>query len=315
MGKLKQLLDKEQVLILDGPLGTELEELGYDISGKLWSAKYLLEDPNLIKTIHQTYLEAGADLLTSASYQATIPGLIEAGLNQTEAEKIITSTVSLAQDARTAFWQSLTDDQKAQRPHPLVLGDVGPYAAYLANGSEYSGDYGEVDLDTLKEFHRPRIQLLVDAGSDALALETIPNTLEVTALLQLLAEDFPQVDTYLSLTSPDGKHLPDGTSLTAIAEQVNQSPQVLVIGINCSSPLIITEALTALRQGTDKPFIVYPNSGEIYDGQTQTWSQATDKRLTPSDFAKNWQKAGAQLIGGCCRTRPEDIKNLSKLLR
>ena len=191
MGTFKELLEKQDVLILHGALGTELEALGYDISGKLWSAKYLLEKPSIIQDIHETYIAAGADLVTTSSYQATLPGLQEAGLSEAEARAVIAQTVDLAKAARDRVWQSLSEAEKSKRPYPLISGDVGPYAAYLANASEYTGDYGKISKEGLKDFHRPRIAILLEQGVDLLALETIPNALEAEALVELLAEEFP----------------------------------------------------------------------------------------------------------------------------
>ena len=162
MAIFKDYLENKSPLILHGALGTEMESLGYDISGKLWSAKYLLEKPEVIQKIHETYVAAGADLITTSSYQATLPGLMEAGLTEKEAEQIIVLTVQLAKNARDKVWVALDETEKAKRPYPLISGDVGPYAAYLANGSEYSGDYGQITIEELKEFHRPRIQILLD---------------------------------------------------------------------------------------------------------------------------------------------------------
>ena len=175
MAIFKDYLENKSPLILHGALGTEMESLGYDISGKLWSAKYLLDKPEVIQKIHETYVAAGSDLITTSSYQATLPGLIDAGLTEKEAEQIIALTVQLAKAARDKVWGALDETEKAKRPYPLISGDVGPYAAYLANGSEYSGDYGQITTEALKEFHRPRIQILLNQGVDLLALETIPN--------------------------------------------------------------------------------------------------------------------------------------------
>lgn len=147
MAIFKDYLENKSPLILHGALGTEMESLGYDISGKLWSAKYLLEKPEVIQKIHETYVAAGADLITTSSYQATLPGLIDVGLNEKEAEQIIALTVQLAKNARDKVWATLDDSEKANRPYPLISGDVGPYAAYLANGSEYTGDYGQITIE------------------------------------------------------------------------------------------------------------------------------------------------------------------------
>ena len=212
MATFKDYLENKSPLILHGALGTEMESLGYDISGKLWSAKYLFEKPEVIQEIHETYVAAGADLITTSSYQATLPGLMEAGLTEKEAEQIIVLTVQLAKNARDKVWTTLDETEKAKRPYPLISGDVGPYAAYLANGSEYSGDYGQITIEELKDFHRPRIQILLDQGVDLLALETIPNRLEALALIELLAEEFPESEAYLSFTVQESGTISDGTS-------------------------------------------------------------------------------------------------------
>ena len=243
MAIFKDYLENKSPLILHGALGTEMESLGYDISGKLWSAKYLLEKPEVIQKIHETYVAAGSDLITTSSYQATLPGLIDAGLTKEEAEQIIALTVQLAKDARDKVWATLDETEKAKRPYPLISGDVGPYAAYLANGSEYTGDYGQITIKELKEFHRPRIQILLDQGVDLLALETIPNRLEAQALIELLAEEFPEAEAYISFTVQEPGTISDGTSLDEIAQLVGQSDQILALGINCSSPLLYNQAL------------------------------------------------------------------------
>ncbi len=316
MGTFKELLEKQDVLILHGALGTELEALGYDISGKLWSAKYLLEEPSIIQDIHETYIAAGADLVTTSSYQATLPGLQEVGLSEAEARTVIAQTVDLAKAARDRIWASISDAEKSKRPYPLISGDVGPYAAYLANGSEYTGDYGKISKEELKDFHRPRIAILIDQGVDLLALETIPNALEAAALVELLAEEFPQVEAYISFTIQESSSISDGTSLEAMVELVDTSKQILALGINCSSPLLFDAALEKLASLTNKYLVTYPNSGEVYDGQTQTWrpKDVTAKDLV--EHSQDWhEQFQVKILGGCCRTRPNDIKSLYQTFR
>ena len=303
-------------MILHGALGTELEALGYDISGKLWSAKYLLEEPSIIQDIHETYIAAGADLVTTSSYQATLPGLQEAGLSEAEARAIIAQTVALAKDARDKAWQSLSEDEKSKRPYPLISGDVGPYAAYLANGSEYTGDYGKISKEELKDFHRPRIAILLKQGVDLLALETIPNALEAEALVELLAEEFPQVEAYISFTIQESSSISDGTSLEAMVELVDTSKQILALGINCSSPLLFDAALEKLASLTNKYLVTYPNSGEVYDGQTQTWKPKDVTAKNLREHSQAWhEQFQVKILGGCCRTRPNDIKALYQTFR
>lgn len=310
MATFKDYLENNSPLILHGALGTEMEALRYDISGKLWSAKYLLEKSEVIQELHETYVAAGADLITTSSYQATLPGLVEAGLTEKAAEQIIALTVRLAKAARDKVWGALNETEKAKRPYPLISGDVGPYAAYLANGSEYSGDYGKITINELKDFHRPRIQILLDQGVDLLALETIPNRLETQALIELLAEEFPEAEAYMSFTVQIPDAISDGNSLAEMAKLVSQSNQILAVGINCSSPLLYNQALSFL-ENTGKALITYPNSGEVYDGDSQTWKSKDKDALTLVEHSKYWHAHfGVKILGGCCRTRPNDIKAL-----
>ena len=315
MGRLKELLASKQVLILHGPLGTELEEMGYDVSGKLWSAKYLLEKPAVIQELHEIYLNHGSNILTTSTYQATIPGLEEAGLTSEQAVAIIRLTVQLAQQAREQYWQNLDKAQQAASIYPLISGDVGPYAAYLADGSEYTGQYGKVTLEALKAFHRPRIQLFLEQGIDMLALETIPNCLEVQALTALLREEFPQVEAYISFTAQQFGQISDGTPLKQVIAEVEACPQILAVGFNCTKPQLYDGLLTELRKLTDKPLVTYPNSGEIYDGTTQTWHHSHEGESSLVDQTLKWLDLGAQIVGGCCRTRPSEIQALAQAVK
>ncbi|MGX7776110.1 homocysteine S-methyltransferase [Streptococcus pluranimalium] len=314
MGSFKQLIGQEKPVILHGALGTELEARGYDISGNLWSAKFLLDGSEVIQTIHRDYVLAGADIVTTSTYQASLASLVNVGLSVNEAQKLIVKSVSLAKDAREEAWAELSKSEKQGRHYPLISGDVGPYAAYLADGSEYTGEYGEVTKEALKDFHRPRIALFVAEEVDLLALETMPNKLEIKALAELLSEEFPQVEAYLSITSQDGKHLSDGSSLQEVVDVVKKCPQILALGINCSSPSVSEEVLESLSDLTDLPLLAYPNSGEIYDGSTQTWQHGEAGELSVPECHVKWQSQFPHLkiVGGCCRTRPADIARIKK---
>ena len=313
MGAFKDLLEKQDIIILDGALGTELERRGYDVSGRLWSAKYLLENPQILQDLHEAYVRAGSDIITTSSYQASVPALVEEGLSLDKAYELFKETVFLAQAAVKNVWQGLSLDEQ-QRSYPLIAGSVGPYAAYLADGSEYTGDY-HLSEEEFKDFHRPRIQALLDAACDLLALETIPNGAETKALVHLLSEEFPQVEAYLSFTAQTASAISDGTLIEEVGRLAQSSPQVLAVGFNCTAPHLIAPLLEKLKQVCDKPLLSYPNSGEIYNGVTNTWQDNPEQQLCLTDYSQLWKKQGAQLFGGCCRTRPEDIEQLASGLR
>ena len=314
MGKFKDLLEKQEIIILDGALGTELESRGYDVSSKLWSAQYLLDEAQIIRKVHESYVKAGSDIITTSSYQASIPAFIEAGLTPEKAYDLLKETVFLAQKAIENIWKALSPEKQKQWPYPLVAGSVGPYAAYLADGSEYTGDY-QLSEEEFQEFHRPRIQALLEAGCDLLAIETIPNGAEAAAILRLLAEEFPQAEAYLSFVAQSENAISDGTKIEELGNLAQESPQVLAVGFNCTAPHLIAPLLDGLGQVCNKPFLTYPNSGETYNGLTKTWHDDPEQERSLLENSKLWQEQGVQLFGGCCRTRPEDIAQLAKGLK
>lgn len=292
-------LTHTDTLILDGALATELEARGCNLADTLWSAKVLMENPELIYQVHYDYFAAGANVAITASYQATPLGFAARGLDSGQASALIRQSVALAQRAR--------DDYRAASGSEtplLVAGSVGPYGAYLANGAEYRGDYA-LPAAEMKDFHRPRVAALLEAGVDLLACETLPSFGEIQALISLLAE-FPHSSAWFSFTLRDAQQLSDGTPLSKVAEVINAAPQVVAVGLNCVALESVTPALQTLQALTDKPLLVYPNSGEQYDAVSKSWHSAPSG-CTLHDKFPEWQQAGARLIGGCCRTTPQDI--------
>ncbi|PIF20903.1 homocysteine S-methyltransferase [Candidatus Pantoea floridensis] len=296
---IAQALTHTDTLILDGALATELEARGCNLADALWSAKVLMEHPELIYQVHHDYFAAGAHVAITASYQATPQGFAARGLDEAQALALIKQSVQLAQRARDDYRAS-----SASTAPLLVAGSVGPYGAFLANGAEYRGDYA-LPEEEMKAFHRPRVKALLEAGVDLLACETLPSFAEAQALISLLAE-FPDSCAWFSFTLRDAEHISDGTPLSQVAELVNGAPQVLAIGINCVALESVTPALRNLQAQSDKPLLVYPNSGEQYDASSKTWHSAPSGCTLHDKFAE-WQQAGARLIGGCCRTTPQDI--------
>ncbi|WP_075036081.1 homocysteine S-methyltransferase [Halobacillus dabanensis] len=302
---IEEILNQQSVLILDGALATELEAYGCDLDDPLWSAKVLLEHPEAIVQVHKDYFRAGADCAITASYQATVEGFGERGLSEKESVALIKRTVELAREARDEVWEESASSRNFK---PLVAASVGPYGAYLADGSEYTGNY-EVSDEQLIAFHRPRMKALVEAGADLLALETMPSFQEARVLVSLLKE-FRGTYAWLSFTLKNGKEISDGTGLRVCAEGFNGEDQLAAIGVNCSSMETAAEAVQVLSQFTRKPLLMYPNSGEVYDAKTNTWhgDDSSDSFESQSEL---WIERGASIIGGCCRTNPEHIRKLS----
>lgn len=307
---IASILDRYHALVIDGALATELERRGHDLKDPLWSAKILLEQPNAIKQVHHDYFKSGADCAITASYQATIEGFAKRGLNEMEAIALIRRSVQIAIEARDEFWNDQAN--RLGRSKPFVAASVGPYGAFLADGSEYRGNYGLREKE-LMDFHRPRMRALIEAGTEILACETIPCLIEAHAIAKLLKE-FPNATAWVSFSARDEKHVSEGQVFADCVKQLESNTQIAAIGINCTSPKNISSLIHAAKKATDKPILVYPNSGESYDATTNDWD-GHPVHLSFGEQAKEWYAAGARLIGGCCRTTPEDIRVIASWVR
>lgn len=306
---LSQALLKQSPLILDGGLATELELAGYDLAHPLWSAKLLSETPLAIAQQHRAFLEAGADIISTAGYQATFPGLMAEGKSEEESAQLMRLAVEIASEARD---QHFASPQALQLHRPLIAASIGPYGAYLADGSEYRGQYG-LSTSELYDFHRPRFALLAETDADLLACETIPDFHEALALAEL-ANHTSSARTWLSFSCKDDGHISDGTPLASIAKLVEKSPGIAALGINCTAPEHVASLITKARNaGLSKPLIVYPNSGEKYDPLRKTWRGSADSGHFVG-MARKWIGLGADVVGGCCRVGPEHIRELRKAL-
>ena len=310
MNPLENIITAQGTLILDGALATELEARGCDLNDSLWSAKILMEKPEIIRQIHLDYFAAGADCAITASYQATFEGFARRGLNHAQAETLIRRAVDLAVEARDDFWSD--ERNRLGRVKPIVAASVGSYGAYLADGSEYRGDYGLTE-SKLIDFHRPRLAVLSDTPADIIAFETVPCLLEAQALAHILTE-FPNRFAWLSFSAKDESHICHGESLAECAAWLNNFSQIVAIGINCTEPRFVPALIESAREHTDKPILAYPNSGEAYSVENKSWYGESD-HATYGEQSQHWHTLGATIIGGCCRTTPADIAQIAKWVR
>lgn len=304
------VLSEKGTLIIDGALATELEVRGHDLKHPLWSGIVLRDSPESIKSVHLDYFLAGADVAITASYQSATQGLLEHfGMDELQAMALIKQSAELAQQARDQAYS-----QGVQRKL-LVAGSVGPYGAYLSDGSEYRGDYIRSKTE-FQDFHRPRIRALVEAGVDLLAVETMPKIEEIQAVLELVRNEFPSTTAWLGCTLKDDHHLSDGTTLEDLMNLVNAyREQVLAVGINCVPIDLVTSTLQHVRRFTDLPLLCYPNSGEVWDAKNHQWLSKSTIACRTTALAKEWQAEGAKLIGGCCRTGPAFVTDISIALK
>lgn len=251
-------------------------------------------------------------------------------LNEDESVQLIKASVELARRARTRY---LAEKKLVNKSHkiPWVVGSIGPYGAHLHDGSEYTGAYADhVPANRLQKWHRPRINAIVEAGVDALALETIPCRMEAEALLDLLAAEHPTVRFWISFQCRDGMALAHGEpfaetviALWNRAKQQLANPNLLAIGVNCVNPQHVLPLLRTVQEqlvmGSPPtaddagriPLIVYPNSGEQWDAVGGCWRGA--ENLTPLEtYIPQWVEMGVKFVGGCCRTNARDIKRMKK---
>lgn len=290
-------LRRDGTLIIDGAMSTALERLGANLNDPLWTAKVLMDEPELVAKVHEAYARAGADVAITCSYQASAAGLAKRGLSEKEAYAVIKRSVELAREGCA----------RGGRGDAIVAGAVGPYGAFLADGSEYRGDYHLSD-DELRSFHALRLDALKAGGCDLYAVETQPQMAEIRTVVQMAAErDMP---CWVTMThkAGDPTRLPDGTMLIEAAAWLDHQPNVVAVGLNCVPKSTAIIAVEALRAGSAKPLILYPNSGETYDPATKTWHQPEAGAHAWEEDAMRWKRAGVRCLGGCCRTLPEDIR-------
>ncbi len=327
-------LTAQGFVALDGGVASELERAGHDLNDPLWSAKALLDDPGAVLAVHRAFLEAGADCIVTATYQATFQGFADRGMGEAEAEAALLDAVALAVRARDQFWTreeaSLGRRSRAvPRLRPLVAAGVGPYGAYLADGSEYRGDYG-IGMNALEAFHRRRWQVLARSSADLIACETIPSLPEVRALARLAGEFGKPM--WISFSCPDGDRLADGTDLAQATRVADAAPGVFALGVNCVAPRYVPGLVAEVASGTEKAVVAYPNAGGAWDAEAKRWDPPTrrdggstgqsrwDAPAEPggdavegADWATaclEWLAAGADAVGGCCRVGPATLRRM-----
>ena len=284
------------VVVLDGGMSTALELAGHDLSDELWSARLLLTDPDAVRAAHLAFYRAGAQVAITASYQVTYDAFARRGISSSETTRLLHSSVSLARSAAS--------DVDGPR---WVAASVGPYGAMLADGSEYRGRYG-LSGQELVAFHRPRIEALCAAGPDVLAVETIPDVDEAAAVVEVVRGGGAPV--WLSY-SVRGDRTCAGQPLDEAFSVVAGVDEVIAVGVNCCAPEDVGGAVEVARRVTGLPVVVYPNSGEEWDAQARSWSGDGGGF---GALAGEWVDGGARLVGGCCRTGPEDIAVLAESL-
>jgi homocysteine S-methyltransferase len=276
---------------LDGGLSTALEKNGNLLSTSLWTGELIRSNPAEITKAHLDFINAGAQIIITSSYQLSYPGCAARGWSESETDQALIASTKLAKKAVTESYRDVK-----------VAASVGPYGAALADGSEYKGNYG-VSKSVLKDFHARRLEILISTTPDYLALETMPDTFEVEILLELL-EDCP-IPYWVSYSCKEGNQTNAGQSFS---EAVNLAQSAKAVGVNCTKPQLISELLQSAKSNI--PYVVYPNSGRVWDAKNKIWTGSAKAGFS-NKLVNEWSEAGAQIIGGCCGIGPDQISEFS----
>lgn len=293
-------LDEGRTVILDGGLGTDLERRGHRDLGRLWSSALVEANPDALREVHRDFLLAGADVIATATYQASVPTLLECGYDRASAARVLRAAVDLA-----------IEERNTHAPHALVAASIGPFGAHLADGSEYTGAYS-LTADELHAFQIERWRILAESEADLIACETMPSLADVRACVRLLRET-PERWAWISLMCRDATHLADGTPISEVLTRLNDVPNLAAIGANCVPPRLAPAILDTFRSATRLPLVIYPNA-------SNAWKMEVGKpldELNADEFAAEspaWQAHGAQIIGGCCKTTPGHVRELKRRL-
>ena len=288
---------QKKIKLLDGSLSYPLEKKGHNLNKKLWTGDALINDPNAIKKVHKDYLTAGVDFISTSTYQLSYKVLKEMGYNVNDIKDIFKRSVNLVEQA--------IEETNTTRKIKIV-GSYGPYGAFLADGSEFTGKYNTSD-EIIMDYHRENMNIIKELDIDIVLYETIPCLREIEILSKLVEEYKKEV--WVSFTCNEDLEFRDGSSIIKGCRILSSKKNISTIGMNCFSPLLAKEALKKLKENSNKKILIYPNSGEIYNNKDKDWY---GKKFFDNSMVKKWLELSPDIIGGCCRVGSEDIKNMRK---
>ena len=284
-----------KIKLLDGSMSFPLEQLGYNLKNKLWTGMALISDPDIIKNIHKDYINAGADYISTSTYQVSYDRLQNMGYQSSEIKKVFQKSVDIVKEAIK---------ESRSKKEIKIVGSFGPFASYDPNASEYVGKYNSTD-DEIKNFHLNNINIIEETDLDIILYETIPCLREIKVLSKVLSQTNKEI--WISITCNENIEFRDGSSFKEACKIISQIEQISTLGINCFSPLLVEKALKKLKKYSNKKTLVYPNSGEKYNPKDKYWS---GKNEFNNLMIKNWLSLSPDIIGGCCRVGYNNIKKM-----
>lgn len=282
-------MTEPQVLVLDGGLSTALEAQGLTIDGAMWTGELQLTNPDAVTAAHRSFVDAGADIIITGSYQLSFEGGRRAGWSDDDVERAL-------RNSTTAARLAANDDT-------LVAASIGPFGAHLNDGSEFRGNYGVSDR-AIGEYHDRRLDVLLDTEPDLLALETMPDLNEARILLDLIESKSADMPFWVSFTVTEPGSISGGGTFAEACSLVENYPNAIAVGINCSPLSVITPTLSGVE--TDLSFVVYPNAGQTWDSDAMAWSG--DPEFATRKHIDEWVGLGARIVGGCCGYGPSNLQ-------
>ncbi|MDP4586040.1 MAG: homocysteine S-methyltransferase [Microbacteriaceae bacterium] len=277
------------VLRLDGGLSTALEANGHSVGGSMWTGELLLSNPGAVTEAHRQFVDAGADIIITGSYQLSFEGGRRADWSDEDTERALRNSTTAAR---------LAADEGT-----LVAASIGPYGAFLNDGSEFHGNYGVSD-SVIREFHDRRLDVLLATEPDLLAMETMPDLAEVQVILELIGSKNADIPFWVAFTVSMPGIIAGGGTFADACALVSENSGAIAVGINCSPVSVITPTLSGVE--TDLPFVVYPNAGQAWDSDSMSW-MGQPAALT-TDHVAEWAALGARIVGGCCGHGPATMK-------
>lgn len=290
-------LDQGKVIILDGATGTELQRRGVPMHGFAWSAAALDTHPETVRTLHEDYIRAGADVIITNSFSTARHVLEPAGLGD-RVQALNQRAVALAQAAR----------ENAAHGRPVaVAGSISSFRADVTPAEQLEANY------------REQAELLAKAGVDLIALEMMPRVeLAAPAIRAALATGLPTWVGFSCRMAEDGMvQLFDRSPFAVELKQTLALLEDLPLGSAAVTVMHtltqdIAPALEIVRQHWSGSIGAYAHSGEWIDPDWQFVNM-----ISPADYlsvAQRWVEMGAQIIGGCCGIGPEYIRLLKERL-
>jgi homocysteine S-methyltransferase len=254
----------------------------------MWTGELLLTNPEAMTAAHRSFVDAGADIVITGSYQLSFEGGRRAGWTDDDVERAL-------RNSTTAARLAANDDT-------LVAASIGPFGAQLNDGSEFRGNYGVVDT-VIRDYHDRRLDILLDTEPDLLALETMPDLAEVRVLLELIESKSADMPFWVSFTVTEPGAICGGGTFAEACALVENFANAIAVGINCSPLSVITPTLSGVE--TDLPFVVYPNAGQTWDSDAMAWSG--EPEFATRVDVDEWVNLGARIVGGCCGYGPSNL--------